>query len=162
MRGPAAYLYLSFCLYALDVLSGNTKANFKRKSLTAIVALFRRHRTDGSVEVPLYHAVSFGDPFALLRGKRAGWIRQPRPWRFTMKANGNRDFPCMLSLSEPFSEQGDHYHRKPEFDYVFFGPTFAPEVSSAPSLEREDARTALPKGKAGFSQVGCGLLHKAQ
>jgi hypothetical protein len=79
-----------------------------------------------------------------------------------MKANGNRDFPCMLSLSEPFSEQGDHYHRKPEFDYVFFGPTIIPDVSSAPSLEPEDGHTALPKGWAGFSQDGCGLLQKAQ
>jgi hypothetical protein len=79
-----------------------------------------------------------------------------------MKANGNRDFPCILFLSEPFSEQGDHYHRKPEFDYVFFGPTFVPEVSSTPSLELEDAHIALPKGRAGSSQVGCGLLQKAQ
>lgn len=78
-----------------------------------------------------------------------------------MKANGNRDFPCILSLSEPFSEQGDHCHRRPEFDYVFFGTTFVPEVSS-PSLELEDAHTALPKDRAGFSQVGCGLLQKAQ
>jgi len=79
-----------------------------------------------------------------------------------MKAHGNRDFPYTLSLSELYSEPGDHYHRKPEFDYVFFGPTFAPEVSSAPSLELEDAHASFPEGRAGFSQVVCGLLQKAQ
>ena len=79
-----------------------------------------------------------------------------------MKANGNRDFPCILSLSEPLLEQGDHCHRKPEFDYVFFGSTLVPEVSSAPSLELENDHTALPKGRRGFSWVGCGFLQKAQ
>jgi hypothetical protein len=73
-----------------------------------------------------------------------------------MKANGNRDFPCMLSLSEPFSEQGDRYQRKPEFDYVFFGP------SVTPSLELEDGDCALPKRRSGFSQDGFELLQKAQ
>ena len=74
-----------------------------------------------------------------------------------MKANGNRDFPCMLSLSECFSEQGDCYQRKPEFDYVFFGPIIRPHVSRTPSSELEDGYTVLPNGRTGLSQDGCGL-----
>jgi len=159
MRDQGAYW--TFCVDALDVLSGNAKTNFSA-SLRLRLSFFSGDIRLRGLFKCRFIIQSVWKPICRLRGKSAGWIRQTRPWRFTMKANCNRDFPCMLPLSELYSEQGDHYHRKPEFDYVFFGPTLVPEVSSTPSLELEDAHTSFPKGRAGYSQVGCGLLQKAQ
>jgi len=152
-------MYWTLCVDALDALSGNNKTNFSA-SLRLRLSLF-----SGDIRLRGLFKYRFiiravWKPICRPRGNSAGWIRHIRPWRFTMKANGNRDFPCMLSLSELYSVQGDHYHRKPEFDYVFFGPTFVPEVSSAPSVEPEDDQTSFPTGRAAFSQVGCGLLQK--
>lgn len=74
-----------------------------------------------------------------------------------MAAKSDRSFPCLLWLSERFSEQSHELQQRPESDYVFFSPAMSLKESDAGSLNLGNRCDALPKGGTGFSEDACGI-----
>ena len=75
-----------------------------------------------------------------------------------MAMKSDRSFPCLLWLSERFSEQSHEIQERPESDYVFFSPPVGRKQRDARSLSLESGSGALPKGEAGFSEDACGIF----
>ena len=75
-----------------------------------------------------------------------------------MAMKSDRSFPCLLWLSERFSEQSHGIQERPESDYVFFSPAVGRKQRDARSLNLESRSGALPKGEAGSSSEAYGML----
>ena len=76
-----------------------------------------------------------------------------------MGTKSDRNFPCLLCLSERFSEQQSHeLQTRPESDYVFFTPAIGLKQHDARSLDPESQRGAFLKGHTGLSEDGDDLL----
>ena len=75
-----------------------------------------------------------------------------------MAMKSDRSFPCLLWLSERFSEQSHEIQERPESDYVFFSPAVGRKQRDARSLSLEGRSGGLPKGEAGFSEDACGIF----
>ena len=75
-----------------------------------------------------------------------------------MAMKSDRSFPCLLWLSERFSEQSHEIQERPESDFVFFSPAVGRKQRNARSLSLESRCGAHPKGEAGYSEEAYGML----
>jgi hypothetical protein len=139
-------------------LSGKAQALTFKRNFRLRLSPFPNDTTSlKPVQLPLYQYIRLDAHLLSERSSQVVGSVNHGP-EVIMAMKSDRSFPCLLWLSERFSEQSHEIQERPESDYVFFSPAVGRKQRDARSLNLEGRIGAHPEGQSGLSEDNSGVL----